>query len=142
MIRFALSCAGGHAFEGWFANSEAFDRQRTEGALECPHCGSAEVEKALMAPAIGGPRRTEQVRVAANVAQEPEELAVLRKIRKHLTENAEYVGGRFAEEARRIHYNEAEKRGIYGEANPAEVRGLAAEGIEFHPLPVPPEDHN
>jgi hypothetical protein len=67
---------------------------------------------------------------------------MLRKIRQHLTENAEYVGNRFAEEARRIHYEESEKRGIYGEATAEQVRALADEDIEFHPLPVLPEDHN
>lgn len=142
MIRFALACADGHAFEGWFASSASFEEQRTEGALTCPLCGTADVAKALMAPAVATRRGKEPVRVAANVAAEPDEVAVLRKIRKHLTENAEYVGGRFAQEARRIHYDEAEKRGIYGEASTEEVKGLAEEGIGFHPLPVLPEDHN
>ena len=142
MISFSLACGQGHEFEGWFANSESFEEQRAQGALECPLCGATDIGKALMAPAIATARKKEPVRVAAHVAPEPHEVAVLRKIRKHLTDNAEYVGPRFAEEARRIHYDEVEKRGIYGEASSEEVKGLADEGIAFHPLPVLPEDHN
>jgi hypothetical protein len=82
------------------------------------------------------------MRLAANVPEHQEAIAALRKIRKHLTENADYVGPKFAEEARRIHYNETDKRGIYGEASPDEAKALTEEGIEFHPLPVLPEDHN
>ena len=142
MIRFALACSDGHAFEGWFASSEAFDQQRSAGTLLCPVCGMADVDKALMTPAVATSRKRDPVRVAANVAPEPDHISALRKMRQHLTENAEYVGPRFAEEARKIHYNETEKRGIYGEASAEEVRGLSEEGIEFHPLPVLPEDHN
>lgn len=82
------------------------------------------------------------MRVAAPAPEAAEAVATLRKIRQHLTENAEYVGGKFAEEARRIHYDESKKRGIYGEATAHEVKSLADEGIGFHPLPVLPEDHN
>jgi hypothetical protein len=142
VIRFALACSDGHAFEGWFAGSEAFDRQRLDGTLLCPVCGSADVDKALMTPAVATSRKRDPMRVAANVAPDPDQISALRKMRQHLTENAEYVGPRFAEEARKIHYNETEKRGIYGEASAEEVRGLSDEGIEFHPLPVLPEDHN
>lgn len=142
MISFSLTCSEGHAFEGWFANSAAFDSQQAEGTLFCPLCGTADVSKALMAPAIATGRKKESVRVAANIPDDAEAIAALRKIRQDLTENAEYVGKRFAEEARKIHYQEAEKRGIYGEASSDEVRSLIDEGIEFHPLPVLPEDHN
>ena len=142
MIRFSLSCAEGHDFEGWFASTSGFESQKGEGILACPICGTHDVGKALMAPAIATSRGKEAVRLTANVAEEPDAKAVLRKIRKHLTDNATYVGDKFAEEARRIHYDEAEKRGIYGEATSDEVRSLANEGIEFHPLPVLPEAHN
>jgi hypothetical protein len=143
MIRFSLICGEAHQFEGWFGNSDAYEEQRSAGALACPICGSVDVEKALMAPAVATGRKEERpVRVAAHTRPEPDHLAALRQIRKHLTENAEYVGPRFAEEARRIHYEESEKRGIYGEASSEEVRKLHDEGIEFHPLPVLPEDHN
>jgi hypothetical protein len=142
VISFSLSCSKGHAFEGWFSSAAAFESQQAEGSLFCPFCGTADVSKALMAPAITTGRKKESVRVAANIPDDAEALAALRKIRHDLTENAEYVGKRFAEEARKIHYQEAEKRGIYGEASPDEVRSLLDEEIEFHPLPVLPEDHN
>ena len=145
MIRFVLACAAGHGFEGWFANSEAFETQKAGGALACPVCGAADVNKALMTPALSTSRKRDSVRVAAHAAQLPEEnevIAKVRQIRKQLTESADYVGDRFAEEARRIHYDEVEKRGIYGEATSDEVRALTDEGIEFHALPVLPEDHN
>ncbi len=143
MIRYSLACANGHEFEAWFAGSEAFETQRSEGSIACPACGSSEVDKALMAPAVSTSRK-KTMRLAANMPQqqEKEAIAALRKLRKQLTENADYVGPKFAEEARRIHYNETEARGIYGEASPEEARGLVDEGIEFHPLPTLPEEHN
>lgn len=142
MISFALSCAKGHAFEAWFASSAAYEAQKLGDDIACPVCGIAEVDKALMTPAVATARAKDAVRVAANVPEPPEMVQVLRKIRKHLTDNADYVGDRFATEARRIHYEEAEQRGIYGEATKEEVHALADEGIEFHPLPVLPEDHH
>src|SRR5215212_7224354 len=114
MIKFALGCPEGHAFEGWFGDSQFFEQQKASGQLACPICGSVDVEKRLMSPAVATARKKESVRVAAHVPEQPEMLAALRKIRKQLTDNAEYVGEKFAEEARRIHYEEVEKRGIYG----------------------------
>ena len=164
MIRYTLACPDGHEFEAWFSNSEAFEAQQAEGLLGCPACGSTAVDRALMAPTVSTARsregmrsrevgksgevdKTESLRLAANVPDkntpERQEIATaLRKLRQHLTENAENVGKRFAEEARRIHYKEAEKRSIYGEATREDAHGLAEEGIEFHPLPPLPEDHN
>ena len=142
MIRYSLSCHDGHGFEGWFASSEAYDDQQAKGGIACPSCGSTTVHKALMAPAVTTSRQRDSVRLAANVPERTEMVAALRKLREHLTENADYVGPKFAEEARRIHYNETEKRGIYGEASSEEAHALAEEGIEFHPLPVLPEEHN
>ena len=142
MIRYALACEAGHTFEGWFSDSRAFEVQKSDGSLSCPACGSTVVDKALMAPSVSTARQKETMRLAANVPEHQEAVAAIRRIRKHLTENADYVGPKFAEEARRIHYNETEKRGIYGEASPNEAKALAEEGIEFHPLPVLPEDHN
>jgi hypothetical protein len=141
MIKFSLSCPDAHVFEAWFSNSDSFEAQKGRGDISCPVCGSADVEKALMAPSVVTARKRESVRVAAHVA-EADMQEVVRKLRKHLTENAENVGDRFAEEARRIHYDEAEKRGIYGEATSEEVHALVEEGIEFHPLPRLPEDQN
>ena len=142
MIRYSLSCQTGHDFEAWFAGSGAFESQQAKGSIACPICGSTSVDKALMAPAVATSRKKDSVRLAANVPDQQETAAVLRKLREHLTENADYVGPKFAEEARRIHYNEAEKRGIYGEASSEEARALAEEGIDFHPLPMLPEEHN
>ena len=140
MIRYAINCAGGHRFEAWFASAGSFDLQQESGAVACPECGVTEVEKALMAPALGASDKTRPVRLSANAPAEVAE--AVRTIRKHLTDNAEYVGDRFATEARKIHFEETEKRGIYGEANAPDVRGLIEDGVEFHPLPALPEDHN
>jgi hypothetical protein len=163
VIRYALTCPDRHAFEAWFSGSGAFEDQQARGLLACPVCGSTAVDRAVMAPAVATGRSAERresreitptddaaeppVRLAANVpdgpaAEKHEVVAALRKLRQHLTENAENVGRRFAEEARRIHYNEVEKRAIYGEATREDAKGLAEEGIEFHPLPPLPEDHN
>jgi hypothetical protein len=136
MIRFSLRCGDGHEFEGWFGGSQQFESQRAAAQIACPLCGDTAVEKALMAPAISTGRAKEAVPLAANVPADAEMKETLRKFRAQLTQNAEYVGNRFAEEARRIHYDEVEKRGIYGEANKDEVRALLEEGIGFHPLPV------
>ena len=119
MIRYKLACPDHHQFEAWFSTSDAFEEQQTQGLLVCPVCGSTSVDRSLMAPAVSTARSKDSVRLAANVpdggATEKQELIdAFRKLRKHLTDNAEHVGDRFAEEARRIHYNETEKRGIYG----------------------------
>ena len=141
MIKFSLSCPDSHVFEAWFDSSEGFEQQKARGDIHCPRCGLSSVEKSLMAPSVVTGRQRESVRVAAHVG-EAEMQEMLRKLRKHLTAHAENVGDRFAEEARRIHYDEAEKRGIYGEATSEEVHSLLDEGIEFHPLPILPEDQN
>lgn len=172
MIRYSLICGDGHSFEGWFANSDAFVQQQKAGQVSCAVCGSSEVGKALMAPSVAsggkqepsqrGPAKAEpseasgdkgeisepsggdneSTPVAANTGKREELIGLLRKLRQHVTANAENVGPRFPEEARRIHYGETDKRGIYGEASPQEARALAEEGIDFHPLPVLPEDRN
>ena len=143
MIRYSLACRSGHDFEAWFANSDAYEKQQAKGSIACPVCGSTSVDKGLMAPAVATSRKKDSMRLAANVPdQQKEFLAAVRKLRDHLTENADYVGPKFAEEARKIHYNETEKRGIYGEASSEEARALSEEGIEFHPLPTLPEEHN
>jgi hypothetical protein len=142
VIRFALCCDAGHRFDGWFSGSEAYEAQKAGGTVSCPICGSASVDKALMTPAVATGRKAAAIPAAAHVSESPDAVAVLRQIRERLVQNADNVGDRFAEEARRIHYDEAEKRGIYGKASLDEVRALADEGIEFHPLPVLPEDHN
>ncbi|MGD9868824.1 MAG: DUF1178 family protein [Hyphomicrobiales bacterium] len=131
MIRYALRCKDGHQFEAWFQNSAAFDRQAARGQVSCPQCGSAKVSKAVMAPNI-----------ASNTPSPERVRAALKELREHVTANAEYVGDRFASEARKIHHEETEARGIYGEATPEEVKELNEEGVEVYPLLPAPEDSN
>ncbi len=146
MIRYDLVCSGGHEFDGWFGNSEAFDKQQKAGLVDCPVCGTSDVSKALMAPGI--PARSnaksdtaQPVHNAPAPAQE-ELVEMIRKVRDHVAENSEYVGDKFADEARKIHYEETEQRGIYGEATVKDAEDLKDEGIEVHPLPVLPEERN
>jgi hypothetical protein len=138
MIRYALRCDRGHEFEAWFGSAADYDRSAAAGENVCPLCGSTSVDKALMAPAISGKRRSAE---AASEDQAAFREAV-KEFRRKLVESADYVGDRFAEEARKIHYNEVEPRGIYGEATAEEARGLAEEGVAFQPLPPLPEDRN
>ena len=152
MIRYQLICEKGHGFDAWFSDSAGFDKQKDAGQLECPVCASIHVDKALMAPAVPtkSGARGEDGAEGADKAQavyqpdskQAELKAALRKVREIVVANADHVGDRFAEEARKIHYKEAESRGIYGEASADEARTLREEGIEFHPLPALPEDHN
>jgi hypothetical protein len=145
MIRFSLRCKAGHEFEAWFRSGAAFEEG---GGVGCPVCGSRKVEKAPMAPAIGGrsaetDKPPEKVTLAA--APDPRMTAVreaLKELRRHVIENAEHVGDRFAEEARKMHYDEVEPRAIYGEATSEEARALIEEGIELQPLPSLPDDNN
>ena len=136
MISFNLACEREHEFEGWFANSAAFETQRSDGLLECPVCGSHKVEKALSAPNIAASRSREAAR-----AQEARRHAVmLAKFREAVEKTHENVGERFAEEARKIHYGETEERGIFGKATPEEVSELVEEGVPIAPLPWDDED--
>jgi hypothetical protein len=147
MIRYDLICDQGHAFDGWFRDSAAYDAQADKGLVSCSVCGSAKVEKQLMAPGIPmkSNRRDDAPKKMISGPVDPR-LAVMmqmvREMRRHVEENAEYVGERFAEEARKIHYEETEDRGIYGEASADEARALLEEGIAVHPLPRLPEDGN
>ncbi len=147
MIRYDLICDKGHEFDGWFPDSAAFDTQAKRGFVSCSVCGSARIAKQLMAPGIPGKsNRKAEVRqkmVAGPVDRRSRALLeMMREMRKSVAANAEYVGDKFADEARRIHYAEAEKRGIYGEATPQDAHALIEEGIEVHPLPRLPEDGN
>lgn len=134
MIRYALTCAEGHAFEAWFRNSEAFDEQAASKKVECPHCGSKRVTKAPMAPAVASSAKRSD--------SEKKMIDVLRAARNELLKDADNVGDNFASEARKIHYKETEERGIYGRATDEEAKALREEGIEFTPLPRLPEDSN
>jgi hypothetical protein len=147
MIRYDLICDKAHAFDGWFRDSEAYDAQSAAGELQCPVCGSTVIDKQLMTPGIAAKaNRRPEGRVPVFSAQKEGKVAELieavRKLRRQVEENADYVGDRFAEEARKIHYNEVEPRGIYGEASLEEAKSLLEEGVEVHPLPPLPEDAN
>ncbi len=143
MIRYALRCDRDHEFEAWFRSSADYDRASAAGETLCPVCGSHEIGKAPMAPAVSGTKKKgETVSLAAPDPRSAVFQEALREFRKKVTENADYVGDKFAEEARKIHYNETEARGIYGEATADEAKALVEEGIGFHPLPPLPEDAN
>ena len=159
MIRYALNCEHGHAFESWFQSSAAYDKQAKRSLVTCPLCGSAKVEKAMMAPRLSRAEGAEPVPpatppvpaampaparapVALMSPQETELRKKLKELRDHVTRNANYVGQQFSDEARKMHYGEVERRSIYGEASPEEAKALHEEGIEFHPLPVLPDEFN
>lgn len=137
MIKYQLKCGSGCSFEGWFRSSGDFDRQAAEGTLECPICASVEVARAIMAPAVvggSGSRREEKLAMMRETMTE-----AARRARDYVEKNFDYVGGRFPEEARKIHYGETEERSIYGEATGKEVKELVDEGVSIAPLPGPPE---
>jgi hypothetical protein len=171
MIKYALACNRGHTFESWFQSSAAYDKQAARALVACPICGSTKVAKEIMAPALAraskravpseaaaaaptepratppapipSPASAEDLKPVAMISpQEIEFRKKLRELRDHLTQNADYVGPKFPEEARKMHYGETEHRSIYGEASPDDAKALAEEGIEFHPLPVLPDERN
>lgn len=142
MIRYSLSCDQGHEFDGWFAGSDDFDKQVKSGFLTCPICNSAKISKGLMAPSVSTARKQEERKA---LIMDSAQRAALQKLKAAVAEiraNAEDVGERFPEEARKIHYGEAEERGIIGAAKAEEVRDLLEEGIEIMPLPELPDDQN
>ena len=139
MIRYALACAEGHEFEAWFGSADAYDRQAEARSVVCPVCGSTRVEKTPMAPYVAR-RRPEQG--SPKPEKHRKSYAMLRKLRQELTANSDYVGQKFPEEARKIHYEEAPPRSIHGEATSEEARELDEEGIPVFPLPLLPEDQN
>jgi hypothetical protein len=159
MIRYALHCDHGHAFESWFQSSAAYESQVKRKLVSCPTCGSMKVEKAIMAPRIVGKKGRESAAASSArsepaeilpqagstplvMAQERELRAKLKELRDHIVKNADNVGESFPNEARKMHYGEIEHRPIYGEASPDEARALIDEGVEVSPLPVLPEDRN
>ncbi|HXL29854.1 MAG TPA: DUF1178 family protein [Bradyrhizobium sp.] len=162
MIRYSLRCEAGHEFESWFQSSSAYEQQEKRKLVNCPACGSAKVERAIMAPQIvsrkgreiaapepaAAPAPAPEATTAAAtstpllMAQERELRAKLKELRDHIVKNADNVGERFPNEARKMHYGDIEHRPIYGEASPDEARALIEEGVEVSPLPVLPEDRN
>lgn len=141
MIVYRLRCADGHQFEGWFSDGATYDRQSAAGDVACPVCGDAHVRKAPMAPRLAKSRDGDGARDGHAVEAARQFVHAAEKLRREVEEKCEYVGERFAEEARRIHYGETEKRGIYGEASHEEAVGLHDEGIEVYRLPRPRRDN-
>jgi hypothetical protein len=136
MILFTLRCARGHEFEGWFRDGDTFEAQRRTGEIACPDCGDRAIEKAMMAPRLG--RSRDDSPPAPMLARLR---AALSELRRQVEANCDYVGDRFAEEARRIHYGEVDARAIYGEASEKESRELVDEGISIRRIPwVAPTD--
>jgi len=159
MIRYNLRCERDHAFESWFQSSIAYESQEKRKLVNCPICGSTKVERAIMAPQIvrskkRGNAAPAPVSTEANIdsttttstplmlAQERELRTKLRELRDHIVKNADNVGERFPNEARKMHYGDIEHRPIYGEASPDEARALIDEGVEVSPIPVLPDDRN
>jgi hypothetical protein len=162
MIRYNLRCERGHTFESWFQSSSAYETQEKRKLVNCPACGSAKVERAIMAPQIVSKKGRDSTAPAAPaapadvaatevttpgstpllMAQERELRAKIKELRDHIVKNADNVGERFPNEARKMHYGDIEHRPIYGEASPDEARALIDEGVEVSPLPVLPDDRN
>jgi hypothetical protein len=162
MIRYALRCERDHNFESWFQDSSAYDQQIKRKLVSCPVCDSVQIEKAIMAPRIASKKGRERAEPGAApaapvaaapetpaasatplvMAQERELRAKLKELRDHIVKNADNVGEKFPNEARKMHYGEIEHRPIYGEASPEEAKSLVDEGVEVSPLPVLPEDRN
>lgn len=153
MILYRLRCSKGHEFESWFKDSKTYERQEKKSLIGCAVCGDAKVARALMSPRIGkGGEKVEvevpvapapapapaaeQQKMAALARHMPKELReAMLKVRAEVEKTCEHVGDKFAEEARKIHYGESDKRGIYGETTDDEAASLAEEGIEFGRLP-------
>ena len=127
MIRYALKCEAGHAFESWFKSAEAYEGLRGAGHVACPECGSTQVDKGLMAPMV-----------AKGEAREADRAAALAELKRRIEENSDYVGMNFVAEARAMHLGEKPERSIHGEARPEEAIALLEEGIPVAPLPFLP----
>lgn len=145
-MKFTLHCENGHDFEAWFRSNEDYEVQAKRGFVECPSCGSIRVAKALMAPQVATGRakdaRKEAVMVAAGQAMRRELIDKMREVTQQVKAQADDVGERFPEEARKMHYGETDSKPIYGKASPDEVESLVDEGVEIMPLPDLPEDLN
>jgi hypothetical protein len=161
MIRYTLRCERDHNFESWFQDSAAYDTQVKRKLVSCPVCDSVKVGKAIMAPRIVGKKGGERAEPAPAptpaaeapaaphpgatpllMSQERELRAKIKELRDHIVKNADNVGEKFPNEARKMHYGEIEHRPIYGEASPQEAKSLIDEGVEVSPLPVLPDDRN
>lgn len=133
MIRYTLSCTSDHRFESWFPSAAGFEALQAAGHLACPVCGSSEVTKALMAPAVThGEARPDLTRPQGELEE------AMAAMRRHVEENSDYVGLNFVAEARKMHAGDVPERSIYGEAKPEEARALLEDGVPVAPLPFMP----
>jgi hypothetical protein len=141
MIKYALLCEHDHPFEGWFSTSSDFEDQSAKGLIECPYCASKMVRKAIVAPAVTGTKAQSSAQTPPTPQmQQQMMMQAMGEVRKRVEETFDYVGDRFAAEARAIHDGESEDRGIYGEASPKQVRELIADGVRIAPLPPKPPE--
>jgi hypothetical protein len=142
LIRYSLRCENAHEFEGWFSESADFERQVESGFLTCPVCSSPSISKLLMAPSVSTARKKSEMQTLAMDTMRREAFLKLKEAVSTIKANSEDVGTRFPEEARKIHYGEADARGIIGQTTPDEAQALLEEGIEIAALPVLPDDVN
>ncbi len=150
MILYQLQCDSEHQFEAWFKDSQTYDKQAKRNLLTCPICGSTKVGKALMAPRINKSRNVSPSIAGdsvpakgVNVSPQNEELRKkLKELRAEIEKNCDYVGDQFAEEARKIHYGEADAKNIYGEASLEDAKELVDEGVDFTPIPWLPKENS
>jgi hypothetical protein len=139
MIAYDLKCARGHVFEAWFRDSATYEKQRRGGKAPCPVCGDTKVEKALMTPNVTRGREADTLAPETQAAGEA--MKALIKLREQVEKHCDDVGANFAEEARKIHFGEVEKRSIYGQTTPDEAEELKEDGVEFGEIPwVPRHD--
>ena len=131
MIRYSLACVGEHEFEAWFSNSAAYDTQRRKQLVECPVCGSHDVRKQIMAPAVRGSEKK------AVDSPEAEAARIAGEVRRKIAETHDYVGERFADEARSMFYGDSDERPVWGEVTPDDARELIEEGVPAMPIPRP-----
>ncbi|MEM9577090.1 MAG: DUF1178 family protein [Pseudomonadota bacterium] len=136
MLKYALICDDGHRFESWFKSASAFEALEKAGHLSCAICGGSKVKKAVMAPRVAKNRAEKDATPLSKPGSDVE--VAMTALRKHVEENADYVGGRFAEEARSMYLGATPERAIYGEANGAEAKALIEEGVPVAPLPFVP----
>ena len=130
MIKYSLRCSEGHNFEAWFSSSKAYEDQVQDSLVLCPLCDSREIKKNIMSPNIGKKGNK------SNINNDVKKIEVMmNKVRKHVEKNYEYVGEKFPEEARAMHYEEKESKDIYGESSIEEAKELIEEGIDIHPIP-------
>ena len=140
MIRYALSCAEDHVFESWFKSADDFDTLQSAGMVACPTCGSTEVQKSMMAPSVSAKGSKSDAAVQPmSSGPDPKIEKAIKELKEHVEKNSDYVGNKFAEEARAIHLGDTPERSIYGEVKPEEAKRLREDGVPAVPLPFTPK---